>query len=146
MSIREGKLNNVQDGISRHLGSREIQETKVGTVLPDTLYYWHSGIICSTFGAGEKMPLFYLMCWDEINIDIKEYSKDRNCFWDIFELYTDRAVENVQDGISRPLGSWEIQKIEVGKVFAGYPVVLALRIIFLGAPSNIFWFTLGKPS
>ena len=29
---------------------------------------------------------------------------------DIFELYTERAVENVQDGISRPLESREIQK------------------------------------
>ena len=31
---------------------------------------------------------------------------------DIFEIYTKRAVENVQDGISRPLGSPEIQEIK----------------------------------
>ena len=37
-STRKGQLKNVQDGISRRLGSREIQKTKVGTVLPDTLY------------------------------------------------------------------------------------------------------------
>ena len=33
-----GVLKNVQDGISRPLRSREIQKTKVGTVLVDTLY------------------------------------------------------------------------------------------------------------
>ena len=31
-------MKNVQDGISRPLGSREIQKTKVGTDLLDTLY------------------------------------------------------------------------------------------------------------
>ena len=36
-STRKGQLKNVQDEISRRLGSREIQETKVVTVLPDTL-------------------------------------------------------------------------------------------------------------
>ena len=35
---------------------------------------------------------------------------------DIFELYTERAVENVQDGISRPLESQEIQKKTTGTV------------------------------
>ena len=37
-STRKGQLNNVQDGISRPLGSREIQKTKVEIVLVDTLY------------------------------------------------------------------------------------------------------------
>ena len=37
-STRKGQLENVQDGISRPQGDREIQETKAGTVLPDTLY------------------------------------------------------------------------------------------------------------
>ena len=37
-SKRKGLLKNVKDGISRPLGSREIQITKVCTVLPDTLY------------------------------------------------------------------------------------------------------------
>ena len=37
-STQIGLLKNVQDGISRPLGSREIQETKVATVLRDTLY------------------------------------------------------------------------------------------------------------
>ena len=37
-SARKGQLKNVQDGISRPLGSREIQKTKVETVLWDTLY------------------------------------------------------------------------------------------------------------
>ena len=37
-STRKGQLKNVQDGISRPQGDREIQETKTGTVLPDTLY------------------------------------------------------------------------------------------------------------
>ena len=38
-STQIGLLKNVQDGISRPLGSREIQETKVATVLRDTLYF-----------------------------------------------------------------------------------------------------------
>ena len=37
-STQKGLLKNVQDGISRPLGSREIQKTKVGTILRDTLY------------------------------------------------------------------------------------------------------------
>ena len=37
-STRKGQLKNVQDEISRPLGSREIQKTKVETVLVDTLY------------------------------------------------------------------------------------------------------------
>ena len=39
-STQNGLLKNVKDGISRPLGSREIQKkTKVDTVLWDTLYY-----------------------------------------------------------------------------------------------------------
>ena len=37
-STRQGLLKNVQDEISRPQGSREIQRTKVGNVLWDTLY------------------------------------------------------------------------------------------------------------
>ena len=37
-STRKGQLKNVQDGISRPLGSQEIQKTKVEHVLLDTLY------------------------------------------------------------------------------------------------------------
>ena len=37
--IFKGLLKNVQDGISRPQGSREIHKTKVETVLVDTLYY-----------------------------------------------------------------------------------------------------------
>ena len=37
-STWKGQLKNVQDGIPRLLGSREIQKTKVSTVLLDTLY------------------------------------------------------------------------------------------------------------
>ena len=37
-STWEGQLKNVQDEISRPLGSREIQKTKVETVLVDTLH------------------------------------------------------------------------------------------------------------
>ena len=37
-STRKGQLKNVEDEISRPLGSREIQKTKVETVLWDTLY------------------------------------------------------------------------------------------------------------
>ena len=40
-STRKGLLKNVKDRISRPLGSREIQITKVCTVLPDTLYIPH---------------------------------------------------------------------------------------------------------
>ena len=36
-STQKGLLKNVQDGISRPQGSREIQKTKVGTDLLDTL-------------------------------------------------------------------------------------------------------------
>ena len=35
---------------------------------------------------------------------------------DIFKIYTKRAVENVQDVISRPLGSQEIHEIKVPTV------------------------------
>ena len=35
---------------------------------------------------------------------------------DIFKIYTKRAVEKVQDGISRPIGSQEIQEIKVATV------------------------------
>ena len=38
-SKEKGLLKNVQDGISRPLKSREIQETKVATVLRDTLCF-----------------------------------------------------------------------------------------------------------
>ena len=38
-STQKGLLKNVQDGISRPLGSREIQKTKVETVFWDTLYF-----------------------------------------------------------------------------------------------------------
>ena len=38
-STWKGQLKNVQDGISRPLGSREIHKTKVETVLRDTLYF-----------------------------------------------------------------------------------------------------------
>ena len=37
-STWKGQLKNVEDEISRPLGSREIQKTKVETVLWDTLY------------------------------------------------------------------------------------------------------------
>ena len=39
-STRNGLLKNVQYGISRHLGSQEIQKTKVANVLRDALYAW----------------------------------------------------------------------------------------------------------
>ena len=41
-STQIGLLKNVQDGISRPLGSQEIQETKVATVSRDTLYIYIS--------------------------------------------------------------------------------------------------------
>ena len=41
---QKGLLKNVQDGISRPLGSRGIQGTKVATVLRDTLYNHNSHI------------------------------------------------------------------------------------------------------
>ena len=37
-STQKGLLENVKDGISRPIGSREIQKTKVETDLLDTLY------------------------------------------------------------------------------------------------------------
>ena len=37
-STRKGQLKNVQDEISRPLGSREIKKTKAERVLRDTLY------------------------------------------------------------------------------------------------------------
>ena len=49
-STRKGLLKNVQDGISRPLGSREIQKTKVETVLWDTLYFH---VTHSVLGPGE---------------------------------------------------------------------------------------------
>ena len=38
ISTQKGQLKNVQDGISRPQGSREIQKTKAERVLRDTLY------------------------------------------------------------------------------------------------------------
>ena len=35
---------------------------------------------------------------------------------DIIKIYAERADHNVQDGISRPLGSWEIHKTKAGTV------------------------------
>ena len=37
-STQIGQLKNIQDGISRPIGSREIKKTKVERVLEDTLY------------------------------------------------------------------------------------------------------------
>ena len=48
-SSSKGEFKDVQDGISRPLGSREIQKTKVETVLPDTLYL----LIGNTAGIGQ---------------------------------------------------------------------------------------------
>ena len=39
ISTQNGRMKNVQYGISRPLGSREIQETEVDTVMRDTLYF-----------------------------------------------------------------------------------------------------------
>ena len=49
-STWKGQLKNVQDGISRPLGSREIQKTKVETVLWDTLY------VFGTEGSPKAQP------------------------------------------------------------------------------------------
>ena len=49
-STRKGQLKNVQDGISRPQGDREIQETKAGTVLLDTLF-----VLVLEVGAGTKI-------------------------------------------------------------------------------------------
>ena len=46
-STRKGLLKNVQDRISKPLGGREIQKTKVYTVLLDTLYFDASPYECS---------------------------------------------------------------------------------------------------
>ena len=58
-STWKGQLKNVQDEISRPLGSREIQKTKVETVLWDTLYQliglktgnglWHTRYVRNKF-------------------------------------------------------------------------------------------------
>ena len=45
-STWKGQLKNVQDEISRPLGSREIQKTKVETVLRDTLYNLSRHVPC----------------------------------------------------------------------------------------------------
>ena len=53
-STRTGLLENVQDGISRTQGSREIRKTKVDTVLWDTLYIdivdvHHKKLLCKIY-------------------------------------------------------------------------------------------------
>ena len=49
-----------------------------------------------------------MFLYDIANISVKIALNDiKN---DIFEIYTERTVENVQDGISRTLGSREINK------------------------------------
>ena len=72
-SARKGQLKNVQDGISRPLGGREIQKTKVETVLRDTLY---------------KTPYKKISSFGLENIS--EYSKliffDKNCFEPTFSF------------------------------------------------------------
>ena len=66
--IWKGQLKNVQDGIFRPLGSREIQKTKVGTVLPDTcisstktaMQRMRGTLILYLIKAGEYSYLFHL--------------------------------------------------------------------------------------
>ena len=48
-STWKGQLKIVQDEISRPLGSREIQKTKVETMLWDTLYIGHICTKCSIY-------------------------------------------------------------------------------------------------
>ena len=50
-STQKGLLKNVQDGVSRHLESREIKNTKVETVLVDPLY--------NTFGPPDFLEFFF---------------------------------------------------------------------------------------
>ena len=45
------------------------------------------------------------------NILVKILSNNNKI--DIFIIYTERAIKNAKDGISRPLGSREIQKTKV---------------------------------
>ena len=45
--------------------------------------------------------------------NISAQIKPNNKQLDIFEIYTKGLLKNVQDGISRPLGSREIQKKKV---------------------------------
>ena len=59
-STWKGQLKNVQDGISRPLGSLESQKTKVETVLRNTLYLVMLYILLSGFLQilyNEKMAL-----------------------------------------------------------------------------------------
>ena len=90
-STWKGQLKNVQDEISRPQGSREIQKTKVETVLLDTLYIYILQIYQYRFHQ-------IIQKWTFLNSTRKG------------------QLKNVQDGISRPLGSREIQKTKVETV------------------------------
>ena len=68
-STRNGLLKNVQYGISRPLGSREIQKTKVAAVLWDTLYKFKRNKKSESFKQFDiksKIPCVYqsiLLLW-----------------------------------------------------------------------------------
>ena len=59
------------------------------------------------------------------NISI-EIQNTNNTKVDIFKLHMERPVENVQDGISRPLGRREIQKNKSVYSFTGHAVFTTL--------------------
>ena len=62
-STQKGLLKNVQDGISRPIGSQEIQEIKVATVLRDTLYL--KGILLIHLLSSVPAPV-HLKCVPDI--------------------------------------------------------------------------------
>ena len=70
-------MKNVKDEISRPLGSREIQITKVCTVLPDTLYFLKNAFGQSLFDCVVLVfsISFVLVCL-AANLVVPHYSPD----------------------------------------------------------------------
>ena len=75
-STWKGQLKNVQDGKSRPLGSRDIQKTKVETVLRDTLYNHHPlKVMTLYFVLKLQIPFVYTLddLWTKVCTRLTTY-------------------------------------------------------------------------
>ena len=79
-STRKGQLKNVQDEISRPLGSREIQKTKVETVLRDTLY-----------PITLLRKLLKLLDFSYLSVDKRFQEKNLKFFWGVPLFWPSKA-------------------------------------------------------
>ena len=89
-STWKGQLKNVQDEISRPLGSREIQKTKVETVLRDTLYFlvfkeW--GIWTSLHTNFQTQNFIFMNMKQDIYKNLQKFLHSHLQFSSIFRNY-----------------------------------------------------------